>query len=123
MRKAISPKHILQQLKADLIGKDSHRGVTLTYAWLANQFGHIALGFIPTSILFIFLSKKNPAATAIWSAVGVSIFWLLFETYNFLGPLLFKRQSRSKLLFVPKEQYIFSPDWENIAFDTFTDLL
>ena len=34
--KKIPFKRILQQLKADLIGQDSYRGVTLTYAWLAN---------------------------------------------------------------------------------------
>jgi hypothetical protein len=35
----ISFKRILKQLQADLIGKDSYRGVTLTYAWLANSLG------------------------------------------------------------------------------------
>ena len=30
-------KRILQQLKADLIGKDSYRGVTLTYALLKSS--------------------------------------------------------------------------------------
>jgi hypothetical protein len=42
--KVIQAKYILQQLNFDLIGKDSYRGITLTYAWMANQFGHIALG-------------------------------------------------------------------------------
>ncbi len=51
----ISFKRILKQLKADLIGKDSYRGVTLTYAWLANQFGHISLGFIPTFLVYYFI--------------------------------------------------------------------
>ncbi len=50
--KAISSKHVLKQLKDDLIGKDSYRGVTLTYTWLANQFGHFSLGFIPTCFIW-----------------------------------------------------------------------
>ena len=120
---SISRKDILKQLKADLIGKDSHRGVTLTYAWLANQFGHVSLGFIPTFILYRFLSKNWTGGKAsLWSAGIVSITWLLFEAYNFLGPLLSKRQSHSKVLFLPKSNYKFEPAWKNIAFDTITDL-
>lgn len=111
MKKKITLKNILRQLKADLIGKDSYRGVTLTYSWLANQFGHFSLGFIPTILIGILLARctnvNNPAFIA---AIGVSLIWLLFELYNFLGPLLFKRK------------YVFSPAWGNVAFDTFTDL-
>ncbi len=44
MNKTITGRDIRNQLKADLIGKDSYRGVTLTYTWLANQFGHISSG-------------------------------------------------------------------------------
>lgn len=106
MKKTISFKRILQQLKADLIGKDSHRGITLTYAWLANQFGHISLGFIPSYLLFAFFNLS-----AVKSAIYVSLFWFLFELYNFLGPLLSK-----------KEKYIFKPQWINLGFDTFTDV-
>jgi hypothetical protein len=120
----ISGRDMFRQLKADLIGKDSHRGVTFSYAWLANQFGHISLGFIPTFILYILLpSRLSKHDAAIWSATIVSVFWLLFETYNFLGPLLSKRKSQSKVLFIPKNKYTFEPAWKNIAFDTFTDLL
>ncbi len=39
MKRDISLKDVLHQLKKDFIGKDSYRGVTLTYSWLANQFG------------------------------------------------------------------------------------
>jgi hypothetical protein len=81
------------QLIKDLIGKDSYRGVTLTYAWLANQIGHFALGFIPTVTLFILMNKANYSITAIQSALGVTLFWFLFECYNFLVPLL---KGRSK---------------------------
>jgi hypothetical protein len=116
--KGISAKRILQQLKADLIGKDSHRGVTLTYAWLANQFGHISLGFIPTFLVYYLLNLE-----ALKAALYVSIFWFLFELYNFLGPLLSRRVSNSDVLFVPKKsKYIFNPKWLNVAFDTFTDV-
>ena len=119
----ITCKEVIKQLKADLIGKDSYRGVTLTYTWLANQFGHFSLGFIPTFILFLVLSKyqriNNPSFS---SAIIISCTWLLFETYNFLGPLLFQKHSKSKVLFMPGTTYNFQPAWKNIAFDTITDL-
>jgi hypothetical protein len=124
MSKNITGRDILRQLKEDLIGKDSFRGVTFTYAWLANQFGHFSLGFIVTLIVYSILNHcfhpHDPADKAAW---GVAIFWLSFELYNFLGPLLLKRVSRSKRLFVPsKKKYVFQPNWGNIAFDTATDV-
>lgn len=118
MNRKITLKRILQQLKADLIGKDSYRGVTLTYAWLANQFGHIALGFIPAFLLFYFFKIE-----IVNCAFYVSVTWLLFEIYNFLGPLLSKKESGSEVVFIPKKaSYIFKPKWGNVAFDTFTDV-
>lgn len=112
-------KHILAQLKADLIGKDSHRGITLTYAWLANQFGHVSLGFIPTFLIYSFFKFEEPIRASLY----VSLFWFLFELYNFLGPLLMKKVSYAKNVYIPnKNKYVFQPSWKNIAFDTFTDV-
>jgi len=121
--KAISAGDILRQLKADLIGKDSYRGVTLTYSWLANQFGHFSLGFIPTFILYIYFREHTSIyEKELWAAVIISAAWLAFESYNFLGPLLLKRRSGSNLVFTGGAKYNFHPAWGNIAFDTFTDL-
>lgn len=121
----IPPKAIIAQLKRDLIGKDSHRGVTLTYAWLANQFGHFALGFIPTFILYIVLSHfAQWQHEEFWAALIISCTWLLFEIYNFLGPLLFKRISKAGHIYMGgKSRYVFQPSWRFIAFDTSTDVL
>lgn len=108
----INKKWIFRQLKNDLIGKDSQRGVTLTYSWFANQVGHFSLGFIPTILLKEVIDNytdfENPA---IITAIFISLFWLVFELYNFLGPLL-KVTNKT-----------FKPKWRNIAFDTITDLL
>jgi hypothetical protein len=118
MKKTITLKRILQQLKADAIGKDSYRGITLTYAWMANQFGHISLGFIPSFLLFYIFEID-----AVKSAIYVSVSWLIFEIYNFLGPLLSKKESDSDVVFIPKKSpYTFKPKWGNVAFDTFTDV-
>lgn len=123
--KVIELAHILRQLKLDLIGKDSYRGVTFTYSWLANQFGHFSLGYIPTLIAFSIIKKHTSwVQPSFWAALIISLTWLLFETYNFLGPLLLQRKSASKLMYIPsKSKYIFLPAWGNIAFDTITDLL
>lgn len=123
-RLKITGAQIRAQLKADLIGKDSFRGVTLTYAWLANQFGHFALGFIPALLLSVLLNYFMTAGQAEKTApVVVGLLWLFFELYNFLGPLLSKYKSRSAHLFLPGTRYQFQPPWWNIAFDTATDVV
>lgn len=102
----ISTKKILKQLKEDLTGKDSHTGITLSYAWLANQYGHISLGFIPSFLLYQFFKINS-----FKSAVYVSLVWLFFEIYNYLSSF-FRNGSSFK----------FKPKWGNVAFDTFTDV-
>jgi|GEM_PF-485572 len=116
---------VLKQLKNDLIGKDSYRGVTFSYSWLANQFGHYALGFIPALLIWIVLTKLTTwPCPVLLAPTIVSIAWLVFETGNFLGPLLLKKQSLAEHFYLPsKEKYTFQPAWKNVAFDTFTDLL
>ena len=126
---------IYQQLNKDLIGKDSYRGVTLTYAWLANQFGHFSLGFIPTVVIHFFLTATNPSVVAFvsifgidppvrnaeyWSAFLVWGAWIIFETFNFLKPLVWGKSSRKKAL--GDGNYVFQPAWYNVTFDTLTDL-
>lgn len=103
---------IISQLKYDLIGKDSHRGVTLTYSWLANQFGHFSLGFIPTYLLYLGLKNYYPIEdSAIYATISIAIVWTFFEIYNFIAPLIKLRKVSA-----------FKPDYKNIGFDTFTDL-
>lgn len=121
--RSISTKEVLQQLKADLIGKDSYRGVTLTYSWLANQVGHFSLGFIPTLLISVPLTTRTAITNIpVWSAVIISGIWLLFELYNFLGPLLLKKKSASKQFLISGKIHSFKAPWVNVAFDTFTDL-
>ena len=111
--KAITGKDIFKQLRYDLIGKDSYRGVTLTYSWLANQFGHIGLGFIPTVIAYTLLSKYcEPTNASVKAALGVWVCWILFEIYNCVKPIIFDHSKK----------YTFSTPWGNIIYDTLTDL-
>ncbi len=129
--KHLKARLLTKQLKNDLIGKDSHRGVTLTYAWLANQTGHITLGFIPT----LFLSKcpsvlnfVSPAYSItfpyVLSACLVCIFWVCFETLNFLIPILLDSSIFPSVrdIFQNKKGH-FNPAWKHISFDTYTDIL
>ncbi len=124
----LTTKHAIKQLIADLIGKDSHRGITLTYAWLANQFGHFSLGALPT-IFLVELSKHcegsvysicNIFSTShpkFW-AIRVSLFWFFFEIYNFLKPLLTRDKGKDI-----KKKHPFKPEWVNISYDTIIDIL
>ncbi|HQR93554.1 MAG: hypothetical protein B7Y15_11510 [Bacteroidetes bacterium 24-39-8] len=117
-------KDIFSQLKADLIGKDSYRGVTLSYSWLANQLGHFSLAFFPT--IWVHTAYKHYGQfkhPGLWAAISVAGAWFLFECYNFLGPLIKKKQSSSKLVFVPDGKYVFEPNWWNVGYDTATDVL
>lgn len=114
---------ILEQLKQDLTGKDSYRGVTLTYAWISNQFGHFALGFIPSMILYQVFELEDSYEDPMIIALMVLAFWLLFESINFLGPLLIESNSKKSFpFFKTKGTYTFNPRWLNIGLDTFTDI-
>lgn len=118
----ITAKKVLAQLKFDLIGKDSYRGVSLTYSWLANQFGHFSLAFITTfilhHILMCFTCIEEPA---FWAGTSVAAAWFIFECFNFLGPLLFDKSKHATKNV--SGSYTFQPDWKNIAYDTATDVL
>lgn len=104
---------IKAQLNYDLIGKDSQRGITLSYGWLANQCGHCMLGYIPTHLLFLLLHHCFHVPSAVWlSVLIISLLWTGFEIYNVIKPL---RQQK-------KQGSLFEPDWKNIISDTATDL-
>jgi hypothetical protein len=100
-------KLILKALLNDLIGKDSQRGITLTYGWLANQVGHFALAFIPVTVSMHYF--KEDILCMLWT-VGI---WTAFEVFNFLSPL-FKG--------LGKTGNHFPIEWKNITFDTTTDV-
>ena len=104
---------ILKQIKYDLNGKDSQRGITLSYGWLANQFGHFSLGFIPAFVIYFFRVHKHCSYnSALFAAITTIILWTGFEICNFLIPLLTQSKKGS-----------FEPAWYNVGFDTITDLL
>jgi hypothetical protein len=80
----ISLRMILGQLKKDLIGKDVYRGTTQTYTLLANQFGHFALGFIPTAVIYSIVQyTSNNKEVLHWPWITVSAFWILFELFHY----------------------------------------
>ena len=109
----LSAKTVKAQLKYDLIGKDSQRGITLSYGWLANQCGHCMLGYIPTHLIYLLLHYCFKLDGAAWlSALIVSLIWTIFEYLNVRKPL--KKQK--------EEGALFEPDWKNIIHDTVTDL-
>lgn len=109
MKRVCYKVFIKQLIIKDLLGKDSQRGISLTYAWLANQLGHFSLGFIPSIVLSsIFSTQKSP----MYFSTAVILFWLVFEIINLTLPILIKTKKRS-----------FKPEWSHLIFDTITDLL
>ncbi len=116
-------KIIFKQLKEDLTGKDAYRGITLTYAWLANQFGHFSLGFIPSMLLYQTFEMRNYNSNPLFSSLLVAIFWVIFELGNFLIPLFIEVKPKHDFpFFQQKDKYTFAPRWLNVGFDTFTDI-
>ena len=86
---AISGSMILRQVYHDLIGsKDAQDASTLTYTWVADQFGHVTLGFIVTLALWALISiiwrgidvPWRPA----WAAILVAAAIVLKEVYDFV---------------------------------------
>jgi len=112
--KHLSGKNIFQQLVSDLIGKDSHRGVTLTYSWLANQLGHFSLGFFPAMGLYKMIEDFSTAVSSeLIAALCISGLWFVFEAFNLFYPLR-KKNTVNKT---------FKPSWGNLIFDTSTDII
>lgn len=108
----IKLKHVIAQLKYDLIGKDSQRGVTLTYSWMANQFGHFGLGFIPTALIYLSWEYNRSQGLVMRPFFYVIGFWTLFETYNYIKGLV-KSTANSA----------FRPAWKNVLSDTVLDVM
>lgn len=112
--KHLSGKNIFQQLVRDLIGKDSHRGVTLTYSWLANQLGHFSLGFFPAMALYKLIDEtKTSLSPEFIAGLSISGLWFAFEVFNLFYPLR-KKNTVNKT---------FKPSWGNLIFDTSTDIV
>ena len=108
-------KLINDQLKQDLIGKDAFRGVTLSYAWLANQFGHFALGFIPVIIFHAIISNWwSGALIAYLPAMLVWFGWFRFEVFNFRTSF---RKLKSSLIFYKHNKGHFINDlWTDLGY-------
>jgi hypothetical protein len=49
-RHSFSAGELFRQMRDDLIAKEVQTGYTMTYVWMANQLGHVALGFAGVAI-------------------------------------------------------------------------
>ena len=68
---------ILRQVSHDLFGsKDAQDASTLTYTWVADQFGHVTLGFIVTLFFWAVLPIE-------WAAIVVAIAIVIKEAYDY----------------------------------------
>jgi hypothetical protein len=106
-------KLIKGQLDQDLIGKDAFRGVSQSYTWLANQFGHFALGFIPVIILHACI--RYWLQGTFWACLPVFLVWFgwfRFEVFNFSTSL-----SKDELVFYRLKKGHFLNDlWTDLGY-------
>jgi hypothetical protein len=74
----INGSMIFRQVRHDLFGsKDAQDAATLTYTWVADQFGHVTLGFIVTLLLYPVLSS------VVWAAILVAVLITAKEAYDY----------------------------------------
>jgi hypothetical protein len=119
----ITMKMVLGQLKRDLIGKDVYRGTTQTYTLLANQFGHFALGFMPTSVIYSIIQNATDQRDILhWPWVSVSLFWTLFEVLHYQHAVVGHRKRAVRCEETRHGHFPFRPAWGNIRRDTMTDI-
>lgn len=118
--KKITSKEIRRQLKMDLIGKDAFRGVTFSYSYLCNQFGHFSLGFFLALAALAFNdwmgwlhNETDPEGIAALMSAGVV---LLFEIFNYTYSIYIKPKRQKKDL-------PFKKDSNNLLRDLTVDLL
>jgi hypothetical protein len=114
-------KIIRQQLKQDLIGKDAFRGVTLSYTWLANQFGHIGLGFIPASIWYVWVNKGERTSSGLWGPAAVILaIWIVFEFKNYMVSISVRK--KDSIIKKKARKDFYDPRKWHFRSDLFTDL-
>ena len=65
---------MITQIYNDLFGKDVEGRLTYTYDWMADQFSHIFLGFLPTALLYWQLNTCSW-----WIPFMVFLFWAAKE--------------------------------------------
>lgn len=108
-------KRILRQLGKDIWGKDANRGVTLSYSWLANQFGHLALGAIVALISYAVFEiwYKDQETKEFLGLLSSVCFWLILEVIMFTDTLKKWKQT---------ESYPFKPNLRFLILDLLTDL-
>jgi hypothetical protein len=111
--KNLPPKMTRRQIIQDLKGKDAFRGVTLSYTWLANQFGHFSLGFIPV-IMYLtwFHSRGNGLFWTFLPGMAVWFLWFFFEIRNFYTTVTQKKV----------EPFFYKPRKWHFLYDLMTDL-
>ena len=85
----ISGSMIFRQVYHDLFGsKDAQDASTLTYTWVADQFGHVTLGFIVTLLVSAVLSVEWSATlVVVWAAIFVAALITVKEAYDYFCEL------------------------------------
>src|SRR3954463_15295926 len=78
-------REVFDQVVRDLFGKDVQDTVTFSYEWVADQFGHFALGFEITLALswVASLLGYEIGRVGLWIGLGVVLAFVLKEADDF----------------------------------------
>ncbi len=105
-------KAVVSQVIRDLFGKDVQDTVTFSYEWVADQFGHFALGFEITIALTWAAIQfgYSQSRAGLWLGLAVVAVFVLKEADDFRRQWMKARQSKS----------VFRFNGLEIFFNTFT---
>lgn len=84
----VSFVQVIRQAVSDWFGKEVQTGYTVTYIWMANQFGHFTLGFLFSFLAFWLVelfggSLAHPWGWLLAVPVGLFLFWSAKEIYDY----------------------------------------
>jgi hypothetical protein len=105
-------REVVDQVVRDLFGKDVQETATFSYEWVADQFGHFALGFEITLALSWIAALLGHAGGRVgfWLALAVVLVFVLKEADDFRREWVKARDAKS----------VFKFNGLEIFFNTFT---
>lgn len=125
------------QAMSDWFGKDVQSGYTRTYIWMANELGHVAIGFVGVQIIYwlvysIALVLNALLGTAILAApydnpwgwpLWLSGLWFLFWFFKEYADVVGERKDALDGLFAPDTRGITFDAWTAVFFFFYGTLL
>lgn len=125
------------QAMSDWFGKDVQSGYTRTYIWMANELGHVAIGFVGVQAVFWLIYLLAFGLDALFGGMAlsaphdapwswpllVSMLWFSLWAYKEYADVVGERKDTADGLFVPDMQGITFDAWTAVFFFFYGTLL